>query len=105
MFPLSEPVIEVPPTVVPIWVRFGPVPLNIPLWEPVKEPVSLEPATVEVFVKVPTEMLGVCTKPAVTVAKEEVPVRAPTREPVKEPVRCVSDTEQEFNRVDDVKGA
>ena len=33
-------VIEVPPTVVPIWDRFGAVPLNVPLWEPVKEPVK-----------------------------------------------------------------
>ena len=69
-----------------------------PVKEPVKEPVISEAATVEVLTKVPTEMLGVCTKPAATVAKEaeeassafvaceEVPVRAPTKEPVKEPV-------------------
>ena len=69
-----------------------------------KEPVILEPATVEAFVIVPTEMLGVCTKPAATVAKEaeeassafvaceEVPVRAPTKEPVNEPVRSVAAT-------------
>ena len=77
------------------------VPVTAPANEPVKEPVILEPATVEVLAKVPTEMSGVCTKPAATVAKEaliasvallaheEVPVRAPTKEPVKEPVSWV----------------
>ena len=75
-----------------------------PVKEPVKEPVILEPATVEVLVKVPIEMSGVCTKPAATVEKEaeeassafvaceEVPVRAPVREPVKEPVTKVPAT-------------
>ena len=78
------------------------VPIFIsPVREPVKEPVILEPATVEALVKVPTEMLGVCTKPAAfeanealiasvaSSAHEEVPVRAPTKEPVNEPVKSV----------------
>ena len=81
------------------------VPIFIsPVREPVKEPVILEPATVEALVKVPTEMLGLCIIPAATVAKEaldassafvaceEVPVRAPVREPVKEPVTKVPAT-------------
>ena len=71
------------------------VPVTAPVNEPVKEPVISEAATVESFVIVPTEMLGV----------PERPVASPVSEPVNEPVRCVSDTEQEFNRVDEVKGA
>ena len=58
----------------------------------------LEPATVELFVRVPIEMLGVCTKPAALEAKEaldassafeawdEVPVKSPVKDPVNDPV-------------------
>ena len=46
------------------------VPVKAPAKIPVNDPVISEPATVEALDKVPTEMLGVCTKPAASEANE-----------------------------------
>ena len=58
---------------------------STPANEPVNDPVILEPATVEVLVKVPIEMLGVWTKPAATVENEALSI-APANDPVNDDV-------------------
>ena len=87
------------------------VPVRAPAKEPVNDPVMSEPATVEAFDKVPTEILGVCTKPAELEANEalvassafeawdEVPVKAPAKEPVNDPVILEPPIVESFVRV------